>query len=117
MIKKIGFSAGILIAIFISYNLITQILKTTGSYNRLDQMTDEVYKLEAENKILKKRLFDVNSPSFIEKAAREKLGLGKIGETIVLISDEKIKQTMGATDSASVTRLPNWLGWWKVFFH
>jgi len=116
MIKKIGFSAGILIVIFISYNLITQILRSTGSYNRLDQIADEVYKFEAENKMLKKKLADVNSPSFIEKAAREKLGLGKIGETVVLISDEKIKQTMGATDSAKQARLPNPLGWLKVFF-
>lgn len=116
MIKKIGFSISILIVIFISYNLIIQILRATGSYSRLDQMTDEVYKLEDENKILKKRLADVNSPDFLEQQAREKLGLAKPGETVVLISDEKIKQTVGATESAQV-RLPNPLGWWKVFFH
>lgn len=116
MIKKVGLVTSILIAIFISYNLITQILRSTGSYNRLDQTADEVYKLEAENKMLKKKLSDVNSPIFIEKAAREKLGLAKSGETVVLISDEKIKQIIGATDSASVTRLPNPLGWLKVFF-
>lgn len=116
MIKKVGLVTSILIAIFISYNLITQILRSTGSYNRLDQIADEVYKFEAENKMLKKKLSDVNSPIFIEKAAREKLGLGKIGERVVLISDEKIKQTMGATDSAKSARLPNWQGWLKVFF-
>jgi cell division protein FtsB len=116
MIKKISFIAGILIVIFISYNLISQILRATGSYSRLDQMADEVYQLEDENKILKKRLTDVNSPTFVEQQAREKLGLAKLGETVVLISDEKIKQVMGATEAAQV-RLPNWLGWWKVFFH
>ena len=114
MIKKIGFSIGILLVIFISYNLIIQILWATGSYSRLDQMADEVYKLEAENKILKKRLSVVSSSEFIEQQAREKLGLAKAGETVVLISDEKIKQTVGATESAQV-RLPNPLGWWKVF--
>lgn len=116
MIKKVSIGIGILIVIFVSYNLIGQILRSTGSYNRLDQIADEVYKFEAENKMLKKKLADVNSPIFIEKAAREKLGLGKIGETVVLIPEEKIRQIIGVTDYAKPQRLPNWLGWWRLFF-
>lgn len=85
------------------------------SSERLSQAADTVYQLEAKNKELKKKLTQIQSPQFIEEQARNKLGLSKAGETIVIIPEEKLRQVLGATQSAQV-RLPNWLGWFKVFF-
>lgn len=85
------------------------------SSERLSAAADTVYQLEAKNKQLKKKLTQIQSPQFIEEQARNKLSLSKSGETIVIIPEDKLKQVLGATQSARV-RLPNWLGWWKVFF-
>ena len=97
--------------------MVSQILEAAKSGERLSKAADEVFQLENKNKELKKELVDSQSPQFIEERARNKLGLGKIGETLVIIPDEKIKQILGASHSAAIARLPNWLGWWKVFFH
>ncbi|MBU1031817.1 septum formation initiator family protein [Patescibacteria group bacterium] len=115
MIKKITLGLTIIITAIIAYNLITQIIGAVKSGERLTQAADEVYKLEVENKALKKRLSQISSPQFMEEEIRNKLGLTKKGETLVVIPEEKLHSVMGASPSAQI-RLPNWLGWLKVFF-
>lgn len=116
MLKKIGMVLAIIVAVFIIYSLINQILDALKSGERLSTEAESLYKLEAKNKELKKKLARIKSLEFIEKEARNKLGLGKPGETVIIIPDEKIKEILQASASAKEARLPNPLGWWKVFF-
>lgn len=115
MIKKATLGFIIFISLVVAYNILTQIMGAVKSGERLSQAAETVYKLEAKNKELKKKLSDIQSPEFIEEQARNKLGLGKIGETVVIIPEETLKLVMNASQSAQV-RHPNWLGWLKVFF-
>ncbi len=115
MIKKIALGLTILITVIIAYNLITQIMGTVKSGERLSQAADELYKLEVKNKDLKNRLSQISSSQFIEEEIRNKLGLVKKGETLVIIPEVKLKSVLGASLSAQI-RLPNPLGWLKVFF-
>jgi len=115
MIRKIALGAIILVVLVIAYNILVQIMDAVKSGDRLSSAAETVYKLEAKNRQLKGKLSEVQSLGFIEKEARNKLGLGKAGETVVVIPEEKLKMVMGASKSAE-PRLPNWLGWWKVFF-
>lgn len=117
MIKKVALSLIILLVLGLAYNLINQIMEAAKSGERLSAAADTVYKLEAENKQLKKKLSEIESAEFIEQQARDKLGLGKPGEVVVIIPEEKLKEVMGASQSAEVARLPNWLGWLRVFLH
>lgn len=117
MVKKIGLGLIILIALLLAYNLVNQIYDAVKSGERLSQEAEQVYQLEAGNKELKKKLAEIKSPQFIEEQARNKLGFGKIGETVVIIPEEKIRQILGASESAQQARLPNWLGWLRVFWH
>lgn len=116
MPKKITFTVLILISLIIAYNLIHQISDALRSGDRLNQEVSNLSDLQAKNSELKNKISEVNSDIFIEEQARNKLGLGKKGETVVIIPDNKIKQVLGASESAQEVRLPNWLGWWKVFF-
>lgn len=116
MIRKFFLSLIIIVILFIAYNLINQIIEATRSGERLSEAANVVNKLEIKNKQLKNKLSQIKSPEFIEAEIRNKLGLGKQGETIVVIPDEKIKEILQASDSAKEVRLPNPLGWWKVFF-
>lgn len=116
MIKKVIIVVVILVSLVVAYNLISQIINASKSGERLSEAAEVVYNLEAENKQLKKKLEEIQSPQFIEEEARNKLNLGKSGETIVIIPDEKIKQVLGSSNSAQIIRLPNYLGWFRVFF-
>lgn len=115
MFKKIAIGAVILVVVFITFNLIKQIMDALNVSKRLDEAAERVYQAEIKNKELKKKLSEIKSPQFVEEEARNKLGLAKKGETIVIIPDEKIKEILGSTESAE-PRLPNWLGWLRVFF-
>lgn len=117
MVKKIGLGLIMLIALLLAYNLVNQIYDAVKSGERLSQQLEEVYQLEAQNRQLKKRLSEIQSDDFLEEQARNKLGFGKTGETVIIIPEEKIRQILGATASAQEARLPNWLGWLKVFWH
>lgn len=116
MIKKIVLVSIILAGLIMAYNLLTQIMSAVKSGERLSQAAEMLYKLEIKNKELKKKLSEIQSPEFIEAQARNKLGLGKRGETIVIIPEDKLKLVMGISESAQI-RLPNPLGWLKVFWH
>ncbi len=116
MIKKIALGIIILVMLIMTYNLLIQIMDALKSGERLSSAAEEVYKLEAKNRELKNKLNEIKSEHFIEQQARDKLGLSKKGETIVIIPDDKLKQVLGSSQSAQEIRYPNWLGWWKVFF-
>ena len=115
MIKKIALGLIILVSLVVAYNLITQIMESTKSGERLSQAADTVYKLESQNRQLKQKLSQIQSPEYIEEEVRNKLGLSKKGETVVVIPEEKLKLVLGTSSSAQI-RFPNWLGWLKVFF-
>lgn len=117
MIKKISLVFFILISLVIAYNLLKQIAETLDSSKRLGRVVDEIKKLEVKNKELKKTLEEIKSPEFVEEQARNKLGLVKPGETMVIISDVKLKQILESSASANENRLPNWLGWLKLFWY
>ena len=116
MVRKIILGAVILVVLVVTYNLLVQINDAVKSGERLSEQADVVYKLEAKNRELKSKLSQIQSPQFIEEQARNKLGLSKAGETIVIIPEEKLKQVLGVSESAQI-RLPNPLGWLRVFFH
>ncbi len=115
MIKKITLGCIVLVILFVVYNLINQIIEATRSGERLSQAADAVYKLEVTNKQLKNKLSQIQSLEFIEEEIRNRLGMSKKGETVVVIPEEKLKSVMGTSQALEV-RLPNWLGWLKVFF-
>lgn len=114
--KRASFIFGLLVILVITYNLISQIVSTLKSGDRITVATDRLHQLEVENAEVKKRLEEVKKEEFIETEARDKLGLAREGEVIVIIPDEKIDLLLGLNKKEAEVRLPNYLGWWKVFF-
>lgn len=116
MIKRISFIATIVIVGLIIYNLLSQILEALKSGDRLSSEAETLYQLEAKNRQLKKKLEEIKSPDFVEQQARNKLGLGKPGETVIIIPQEAIEEVLATSSAQEENRLPNPLGWWRVFF-
>ncbi len=72
----------------------------------------EVSKLMKENEILKEKIAQVESPLYLEKAARDKLNLAKPGEYVVILP----KETSASTSAMPVDSRPNWQKWKEVIF-
>lgn len=115
MIKKIILIVIIFAGGLFAYSLITRTFEAVKSGERLSKSAEIVKRLEVQNKELKQKLSEVQSPDFIENEVRNKLGFAKAGEIVVVIPEDKLKLVLGASAPAQV-RLPNWLGWIKVFF-
>lgn len=73
-------------------------------------------RLEAEQARLQKEFEYAQSPEFIEQEARNRLGLAREGETVVLMPNDKLPMINGATEEKIQENVPNWKRWWKLFF-
>lgn len=116
MSKKIVFIAGLIVSLIFGYSLINQISGGLKAGDRLSGATGELYSLQIKNRELKEKLKEVNSYQFIEQQARDKLGLTREGETLIIIPDNKLQQVLGEAKKGEQARLPNWQGWLKVFW-
>ncbi|MCR4306256.1 MAG: septum formation initiator family protein [Candidatus Daviesbacteria bacterium] len=116
MLKKLILGLIIIIVLIIAYNLVRQIMESVKSGERLSESAEAVYKLEIKNRVLKEKLSQIKSQDFLEEEIRNRLGFAKAGETVVVIPDDKLKLVLGVNSPAQI-RLPNWLGWVKLFWH
>lgn len=117
MIKKFGLIITTIIALIFVYNLLNQITSTLKSGDRLSVETEKLHQLEIKNRQLTQKLFEVKTPEFLERQARDKLGLTKEDETLIIIPDEKIQSVMQAQIQKQEEKLPNWQGWLRLFWH
>lgn len=117
MRKKAFLILAAIVLIFIAYNLIVRIYVAVKAGERLTQAVERLNKVEIKNKELKNQLKEVASKDYIEKQARDKLGLAREGDVVMVIPEEKIKQVLGISkENAEYKRLSNWLGWIRLFF-
>ncbi|HLD25173.1 MAG TPA: septum formation initiator family protein [Patescibacteria group bacterium] len=83
----------------------------------LEARKHELAKLREENEALEHTLQDMQSESYVERIARDKLGMVKEGETIVILPDAVGERSFDKTQDGQMNNnLPNWKKWWKLFF-
>lgn len=78
----------------------------------LKSREQELAVLEEEKKALERTLQDMGSELYVERVARDKLGLVKEGETIVILQNPESR----TENSERNDMLPNWRKWWGLFF-
>ncbi|MBI4999588.1 septum formation initiator family protein [Candidatus Gottesmanbacteria bacterium] len=104
----------LIIGLFLIVNLTRSIIDLLKSGDRIKEAEEKVAQLRLKNEELKKKLVEVQSPFFLEKIAREKLGLAKEGEVVVILPLNPT-QSVGSGQAQNET-LPNWQKWLKLFF-
>ena len=72
--------------------------------------TQEAYR---ENELLKKRLAEVSSDAFVEREARDKLGMGKPGEVIVILPNQNNSSQTEINNYE--LKIKNWRRWWDLY--
>jgi len=80
--------------------------------NRLTLARDELDRVKAENERLIREKSKVDSPDFVEEEARNRLGMSRPGETIVVLPEELQQPLPGVYREDK----PNWKRWLELFF-
>jgi len=119
--EKLGvYSNYLLIFIFLLMlvSLIRNVLRVVESNKRIGKAQDQVEKLKKENEELEEKLAVTRSEGYIEKQLRDKLGLAKEGEIVIVLPDEKILETLAPKLEEEEETLPdpNWKKWLKMFY-
>ncbi len=107
----------VLIAFVLGISLVKSISKIVGSNEKVLKANEEVKTLQKENENLDKELKNISSVQFIEGQARDKLGLAKKGEIVVVLPNEETLRSLAPKIDEKKYELPisNWEKWMRLF--
>lgn len=80
--------------------------------DKLTRRDKELAALSAQQGELLKEKKRVESEGYLEKVARNQLGLSKAGEEVIIVPQDLLAQG----PVASVDATPNYVRWWKLWF-
>lgn len=102
----------VIIGLLMAVKLGSNVVKLWKAGERVSETQLQVEEARRENARLKQQLSDVQTPEFIEREAREKLGLGREGETVVIVPETGGSE---AGPSGQMEQLPHWKQWWNLY--
>jgi len=104
----------IIVGVVLSFSLARNLYTTYQNFHILTDAQAKLDSLQRENTQLRQKVADANQVDFIIREARDKLGLVKPGETVVVLQRPS-EATPTATLSAQPVR-PVWKQWLGLFF-
>lgn len=112
MVRKAVYIGVVGVGLYLIISLTSSIVNLWKRQEEVTIARNELEKLQKENKDLKTQFAYTQGREFVERQAREKLGLVLEGEKQVIIDEGLLK----ATESAKLKdQRPNWLRWWELF--
>jgi cell division protein FtsB len=87
------------------------------SYTKLSQVTGketDLKSLQLKNSQLKKKLTADQSDFYFESQARDKLGYGRSGETIIVVKDSEINANKSEKEKKENSNIEKWLKLLKI---
>jgi len=105
------------LALLFSISLVRNIFRILAASKRIDEAKGRVEKLKDENEDLKRRLAEAQSETYIETQLRDKLGLSKDEEIIVVLPDAETLRQIAPAPAEEEEELPDptWKKWLKLF--
>jgi cell division protein FtsB len=115
--EKITRYIGLGVSVLLLISLLGSISRMKSVGLKIDREKEKIEKLKKENEELQKNVEIARSEEFIEKQLRDKLGLAKEGEIIVILPDsETVKKFAPKIDEEEeILPEPNWRKWLKLF--
>lgn len=111
-----------LIVTILSFSLVVSLSRSILSIWKKRDIVHEreraLVKVQEENSRLQQTLQDVQRQEYIERVARDKLGLIREGEAVILMINDtstNLQMTNEETQNQDVN-LPNWEKWWRLFY-
>ena len=104
---------GVFVAILLIVNGAKRLLAFRTTSQKVEEAQMRLDALKKEKEVLKMQAEYTKSQDFKEKEIRDKLGLAKEGETVVILPKDVGELS---TDAISAEQLPNYVKWWNLFF-
>jgi len=116
-LKSYYIYVGLFLGFLFLLSLIRNISKIADAEKRISKAQERVEKLRKENEETERRLAEVKGEEYIEKQLRDKLGLAKEGEIVVVLPDEETlrKIAPGIAEEEDFLPDPTWKKWLKLF--
>lgn len=114
--KRIIFFAIIASSLFVIQSLVRSIYTLWQKHDLLTIAELTLKKEKKDNEELKRKLALVESETFIEQEARNKLFLQKPGESRVIIDERLLQASLGAKSEAKKEVKPYFQQWLELFF-
>lgn len=107
----------LLVIVLLIVSLARNITKTIDVQKRIEKKEKDIQKLEDRNQDLKEELRILTSDEYTEKQLRDKLGLAKEGEYVIVLPDEEVLKNLIPEKERNVERLPDptWKKWLNLF--
>jgi len=112
--RKIILYGVILFQIGLIIALVRGVQLSRRSISRIALMEETKVKLEAEKEKLQQQEEYVNSPYYLEKVARDELGLAKTGERVVIVPEGTIIEASSQKLENGKREKANWQKWLAV---
>lgn len=108
----------LIVSIILILSMLKNIKSLLSRTDAIEETRQKVVELKEEQAKLLTMKERVESEEFIEKEAREKLGLAKPGEVVVVLPEEEILRRIAPKfeDEDFVEKLPIWKRWARMFF-
>ena len=107
---------GLILGLILIWSLTGGLVEIKTAYLRLSEAESTLKAKEERKRQLLEKLAEVKREDYIEKVAREKLAMQKLGETVVLIEGggERASVTEAAGGSSEGVLEPIYLRWWRL---
>ncbi len=98
-------------------SLIRNVLKVSRANKQIHDAQVKVEDLRLENENFKAEVEHLESEEFVEKQIRDKLGLAKEGEIIVVLPEDEILRKLAPRriEEEQILPDPNWKKWIQLF--
>lgn len=115
--KLVGYGIWFLI-VLLAISGIRSVANASRVKAQIKAEQDKVLKMRLENIELEKRIALTQGGDFIDREIRNKLGLVKNGEVVVVLPDVEILRQLAPPEVENKDTLPdpNWKKWGKLFF-
>ena len=105
----------LILGLVMSFTLTRGVWRLYRAGDRVEVAELQLKELEAENARLRQQRDYYQSQEFIEQQARDKLNMGKEGETVVILP-ENVGELLDSPTKVRVEEIPVWRQWVNLFF-
>jgi cell division protein FtsB len=108
----------IFVSIFMIVSLSRSVVDLWERRKIVKEEQERLALVEKKHQELTEKLKMVQTPAFVEKEARDHLGMAKPGDTVIIMdtSSDNEKEHEGILSTNSSGQVPYWKRWWMIFF-
>lgn len=117
MISKIAGWGIWIVFVLLVFTVAKDISRSKAIDSQIEAQKAKIAKIEAENNKLIQQITEAQNPEFVEKEVRNKLGLGKAGEAMVVMPENDVLRKLAPrlTEEEEMAPDPNWKKWLQLF--